>query len=293
MRIAIFLIAIIFSNFAFAGDVVTSIKPIHSLVSKITKNTGMQPYLLLDGYASPHSFQLKPSQIKKINDADVIFYINNGFEYFLKKAVNNSMALKVELSKAENLGLIELSEHEEEAGHDHHHHANYDYHIWLSPKNAQLILQQVAKTLSLKYPEHKATYQSNLQEALVDMEVLDKKITTQIALVKGKKYILFHDSFRYFEREYGISNSGMVRVNVNSKSSAKHISALRNQITRDNIDCIFSEPQFGSDIIDTVTSDLPVKTGMLDPLGSGVKPGSDMYNGLLLLISGSIVKCLK
>ena len=67
--------------------VVTSIKPIHSLASYIMDGVG-SPDVIVDGYSSPHSFQLKPSHAKMLENADIIFWIGEGLENFLEKPLD-------------------------------------------------------------------------------------------------------------------------------------------------------------------------------------------------------------
>ena len=78
-----------FSTLAKADlKVVTSIKPIHSLASYIMDGVG-SPGLIVDGYNSPHSFQLKPSHAKMLEQADIIFWIGEDLENFLEKPLNS------------------------------------------------------------------------------------------------------------------------------------------------------------------------------------------------------------
>ena len=83
--------------------VVTSIKPLHSLASYLMDGVG-KPDLIVDGYASPHGFSMKPSHAKMLQNADIIFWVGEGMENFLVKPLN-SIA-----KKAEKIELIELEE---------------------------------------------------------------------------------------------------------------------------------------------------------------------------------------
>ena len=81
--------------------VVTSIKPIHSLASYLMEGVG-SPDLIVDGYASPHGFALKPSHAKMLQEADLIFWVGEGLENFLEKP------LKSIAKKAEKIELLEI-----------------------------------------------------------------------------------------------------------------------------------------------------------------------------------------
>jgi len=68
--------------------VVTSIKPLHSLASYLMDGIG-KPGLIVDGYASPHSFSMKPSHAKMLQNADIVFWVGEGMENFLKKPLSS------------------------------------------------------------------------------------------------------------------------------------------------------------------------------------------------------------
>ena len=68
--------------------VVATIKPIHSLASYLMDGVG-KPDLIVDGYASPHGFALKPSHAKMIQNADIIFWVGEDIESFLEKPLKS------------------------------------------------------------------------------------------------------------------------------------------------------------------------------------------------------------
>ena len=80
--------------------VVATIKPIHSLASYLMNGVG-KPDLIVDGYASPHGFALKPSHAKMIQNADIIFWVGEDIENFLEKPLKTiaKKAEKIELNK--------------------------------------------------------------------------------------------------------------------------------------------------------------------------------------------------
>ena len=116
---------LVFSTISKADlKVVTSIKPIHSLASYIMDGVG-SPGLIVDGYNSPHSFQLKPSHAKMLEHADIIFWIGEDLENFLEKplATIAKKAEKIELLEIKGIKKLKFRERnifEEHEGHDDH-----------------------------------------------------------------------------------------------------------------------------------------------------------------------------
>ena len=77
--------------------VVASIKPIHSLASYLMEGVGT-PNLIVDGYASPHGFAMKPSHAKMLQEADLIFWVGEGLENFLEKPLKSIAKKQKKLS---------------------------------------------------------------------------------------------------------------------------------------------------------------------------------------------------
>ena len=103
--------------------VVASIKPIHSLASYLMEGVGT-PNLIVDGYASPHGFAMKPSHAKMLQEADIIFYVGEGLENFLEKPLKSiaKKAEKIELMEIKGLNKLKFRERNIFDGHDDHGH---------------------------------------------------------------------------------------------------------------------------------------------------------------------------
>ena len=113
----------IFSPVNAEVKVVASIKPIHSLVSYLMDGVG-KPDLIVDGYASPHGFAMKPSHAKMLQNADLIFWVGEDLESFLEKPLNSiaKKAEKIELMEIKGLNKLEFRERNIFEGHDDHGH---------------------------------------------------------------------------------------------------------------------------------------------------------------------------
>ena len=286
--------------------VVTSIKPIHSLASYLMDGVG-KPDLIVDGYASPHGFALKPSHAKMIQNADLIFWVGEDLENFLEKPLKSiaKKAEKIELMEIKGLKKLEFRErnvfeghddhkdhgHKEDKHDDHHEHAHgeHDPHIWLDPMNAKVILSEMAEHLIEKDQENASKYKANLKNAHKDLDKLTKKIKSE--LNKDFKSIVFHDAYQYFEKRFDVNVLGAFTVNTDVLPGAEQLSEIREIIEHDKVTCVFSEPQFNPDIINAVAKDTNIKTGVLDPLGATLNPGKKLYFDLISNMSKSFKTC--
>ena len=129
-----FLSTLLFSGFSFNVfaeiKVVTTIQPLHSLISNVMGDTG-KLNLILEGTASPHSFTLKPSHAKMLQNADVIFWIDKDLESFLEKPLKSipKKAKVVHLMDLSSLEILKFREKNIYGGHDDHDkHNDHDKH---------------------------------------------------------------------------------------------------------------------------------------------------------------------
>ena len=276
-----------FSTLAKADlKVVTSIKPIHSLAGYIMDGVG-SPVLIVDGYNSPHSFQLKPSHAKMLEQADIIFWIGEDLENFLEKplATIAKKAEKIELLEINDIKKLKFRERNIFEEHDDHGHGEYDPHIWLDPINAKVILSEITKHLIENDSKNAPTYKSNLAKALakIDKLIIDVITETNTEL----SYVVFHDAYQYYENRFNVNILGAMTINPDVMPGAEQIHEIHEVIEHDNVSCILSEPQFNPDIIKSIAKDTNVKTGVLDPLGANLKPGKDLYFDLIRNMSTS------
>ena len=290
--------------------VVTTIKPLHSLISNVMDGIG-EPSLIIEGSTSPHSFVLKPSHAKLIEQADIIFWIGEDIETFMEKplesiAKNAKKVSFMELSSIEKLKFREenIFEHEDHDDHGHdekkdhddhgdghegHHHGEFDAHIWLDPANAKEMLHEIAHELADLDPANADKYESNADNTIKSIDDMISSVSSSIN--KDAKFIVFHDAYQYFEKRFGVATAGALTLNTDVLPGAKQISEIQEVIAERDIKCIFSEPQFNPKIIETIAQDTGIKTGVLDPLGSIFDAGKSQYFTLINDLGDKLKDC--
>ena len=293
-------------------SVVTSIKPLHSLTSYIMEGVG-EPELIIDGVASPHNFQIKPSHAKMLQNADLVIWIGEDLESFLPTALKSipKDAVVFELLDQSGLKKLKFREknifeghddhgHDEHAkkeddhddhGHDDHGHGHgsFDPHIWLDPANAKVIVKKITNQLSKIDKDNASTYKANSKKVIKDLDGLIKEVKNEIN--KDASFVVFHDAYQYFEKRFGLSVIGALTVNPDVMPGAEQLSEIREIIEHDKVACVFSEPQFNPNIIKAVAKDMNIKTGVVDPLGATLNPGKDLYFDLIKNMSKSFKGC--
>jgi len=310
--------------------VVTSIKPLHSLASYLMDGVG-KPDLIVDGYASPHGFSMKPSHAKMLQDADLIFWVGEDLENFLEKPLNSiaKKAEKIELMDIKGLNVLSFRErnifdehddHDDHEGHakkkkdDHDDHDDHDGHAKKKKDDhddhddheghghgeydPHIWLDPInAKVILKEMTEH--LIENDSKNASTYKSNLDKalkdidKLTMDVMteLNQSVASIVFHDAYQYFEKRFNVNILGAFTVNTDVMPGAEQLAEIREIIEHDNVSCVFSEPQFNPDIIKAVAKDMNIKTGVVDPLGATLNPGKDLYFDLIRNMSSSFKGC--
>ena len=305
--------------------VVASIKPIHSLASYLMDGIA-KPDLIVDGYASPHGFALKPSHAKMLQNADIVFWVGEDLENFLEKPLSSiaKKAEKIELLEVKGLNKLKFRErnifddhedhddhghkkkddhddhdhdshakkkdgHDDHDGHEGHNHGEFDPHIWLDPINAKVILFEMSKHLIENDPSNETAYRANLSKAYKEIDKLTNDVTAE--LNESTASIVFHDAYQYFEKRFNVNILGAFTVNTDVLPGAEQLAEIREVIEHDKVACVFSEPQFNPDIIKAVAKDMNIKTGIVDPLGATLNPGKTLYFDLIKNMSKSFKGC--
>jgi zinc transport system substrate-binding protein len=295
----VFLVFFLISTANADVKVVTSIKPIHSLVSYIMDGVG-KPDVIVDGYNSPHNFSLKPSHAKMLENADLVIWVGEDLETFLEKPLNTiaKKAKTIEIMDLKEIKKLafreknifeEHDDHKEHDDHEGHAHGEHDPHVWLDPINAKLIIKEVTKQLVQLDGKNSSAYKSNSKKALTEMDNLIQNI--QKDLNKDLRFVVFHDAYQYFENRFGIQVLGALTVNTDVMPGAEQLSEIREVIEHEKVNCLFSEPQFNPAIIKSIAKDTNVKIGILDPLGAKLDKGKNLYFNLLKDMSSSFKGC--
>jgi zinc transport system substrate-binding protein len=345
--------------------VVASIKPIHSLVSAVAQGIG-EPILLVKGAGSPHTYSLKPSQAKELQQADIVFWMGHDLEAFLENSIDNIAMNSIVVPLMESKELAKLNFREggafEDHGHDDHdkhddhddhgndkhddhdEHGNdkhddhdehddhgndkhddhdehddhgndkhddhdehddhgndkhddhdehgADPHVWLDPINAIVLVEEIKKALISADPKNKPTYEANAKSTIYNLNELIEEIDAELKPVKDRGYIVFHDAYQYFENRFGVSAVGSITVSPEVLPGAERIRELQKKVKELDATCVFSEPQFKPKLVTTVTENTNAGIGVLDPLGTSIKNGPQLYFTLIRNMANSLKKCL-
>ncbi|QTF08153.1 zinc ABC transporter substrate-binding protein ZnuA [Brenneria izadpanahii] len=317
---------------AASAEVVTSIRPLGFIASAITEGITPTEVLLPNG-ASPHDYALRPSDVQRLQSAELIIWVGPEMEAFLTKPLSQIApakqitlaelpAIKAELIKeAEHHHDHDDNDHDEHHNDSHdnehhhdgehsdehshaavsepeeegdgHHHGEYNMHIWLSPEMSKQAAIAIHAKLLELMPQNKDKLDANLLYFTDKIAQTDKKIANMLAPVRNKGYFVFHDAYGYFEQRYGLSPLGYFTINPAIQPGAQRLHQIRTQLVEHKAVCVFAEPQFRPAVINAVAKGTDVRLGVLDPLGSDIALGQDSYVNFLSQLSSQYLSCLE
>ena len=278
--------------------VLTSIKPLQLIAAAVQDGIAV-PEVLLPPGASPHNYALRPSDVRRAQEADLLYWIGPDMETFLPRVLSGRSKASVPVESLPGMHLRHFTasaEHhdDDEDEHDHDHRpGSVDAHLWLSSVNARVIAAKMAADLSQADPANAARYESNVKAFSARLDALDAKIKQRVAGISGKQYFVFHEAFDYFEEAYGLKHAGVFAVSSEVQPGAQHVAAMRARLTEFGKTCVFSEPPLRPRLADTLSAGLPVKLAELDGLGGYTPATAEGYEQLLSKLADDLAGCLE
>ena len=268
--------------------VAATVKPIHALVAGIMQGAG-EPSLIMNTGASPHHYTLRPSERRTLAGASLIFWIGPELETFMPRILHSLDATSTTIALIDADGLIRLPVRTA------HHHtttaAHNDPHIWLSARNAHILVDVIADALIKADPANAAIYNANRKRLHQRITQTDSLIRQQLA-GKTSAFLSYHDAYQYFEQAYGLNNAGFVSSGDELSPSAKYVQQLRDKIRQQQLHCLFYEAPNRPALVDTLTHGLEVDVHELDAIGLRQQAGENAWFEIMHALAQAYESCL-
>lgn len=236
--------------------VVTTFAPITSLTLNVAGEAADVEQLLPPG-AEPHDFALAPSDLRKLNKADVVVINGAGFEDWLGKSLRSLKVRQIDASAGVRL-------------------VDDNPHVWLDPVIAIAQVENIRKGLAERDPANAATYNANAKAFTARLKALDGEIRRETKRLRDKKLLTVHDAFRYFANRYGFEVVGVIEELPGRDPSPRALKALREVIIKRKVKALFTEPQGSPQIVRSLSQDLQIPIVEIDPMELG-EPSAALY----------------
>ena len=214
--------------------------PVYELTCRLCEGTGLTvTQLVSEAVSCLHDYSLNVRQVRAAESAELIVISGAGLEDFMADLLTD----KTVIDSSEGIPLLEGShghhDHGEEAHHGHQHEA--DPHIWLSPKNAKLMADNICTGLSAQYPAYSDTFRQNLSVLTEDLDKLQAYGDAQLSDLSCRELITFHDGFAYLADSFGLTVLEAVEEESGSEASAAELKHLIEEVRHHNLPAVFTE----------------------------------------------------
>ncbi|HUS37264.1 MAG TPA: metal ABC transporter substrate-binding protein [Verrucomicrobiae bacterium] len=250
--------------------VVTTIFPIYCFASGVIGSEG-DVQNLLPPNVGPHDYQLSPSDLRKLKEADVIILNGLALDNWVAKAIDPNKKQKVivlgDLLKKDQL-IVSSTDLDIDGKHAHgheHQHGPANPHIWLNPQLAAQCVSNIVTAIGGMNP----AYAKNGETYVARLTQLDMDLETQLAPVREKAFITQHDAFPYFVARFKLKQVGILEPTPDVSPSPRFLADLLKVIREKKVQVIFNDPRSSPRLAKQVARDAKIRTAELDTLESG------------------------
>ena len=254
--------------------------PVWDFTSRLCQGTPLAvTRLVTEQVSCLHDYSLNVRQVKAAEAAQVVVISGAGLEDFL-----DDLLLDVPtIDASQGISLLHSDEAHEEEEHHHEedgHHHEEDPHIWLSPENAQVMVQNICEGLYRQYPDYEDTFQANLEDLLSQLEALQSYGEEQLSGLQRRELIPFHDGFSYFAQAFHLTILESVEEESGSEASAKDLIHLTELVRDHNLPAIFTEVSGSDSAAQVIARETGCKVYALDMAMSGDSYFEAMYHNI-------------
>lgn len=268
--------------------IVTSFYPMYILAKNLTVGTNIDVVNLTEYKTGClHDYQLTTADMKKLENADIFIMNGGGMESFIEEIIksypdlsiiNASEGIEFLTAQGHNHGEEDIENQEGEA--TDVHKEEYNAHVWLNTNYYLKEIQNVQEGLVKFDRENAKTYEANSMEYSSKIENLKKDIEATLADVKGKKVVIFHDSFAYLAQELGLEVIHTVNLDGETALSAGDIREVIDEVNDNQVKVLFTEEQYSTSIAENIASETGAKVYVIDSLVTGDMDKDSYINGM-------------
>ncbi len=256
--------------------VAVSILPLKSLVERVGDHR-VQVTVLVPPGASPHTFEPRPEDVKALAQADLVVFVGMGLEdpwgYRLVESAGKDPSQVVELAR----GITPTPDS--------------NPHVWLSPKNGRILVQNLVAALSQRDPAHAQEYQARGDTLIQALDSLHQVYLQRFSSLKHRAFVATHAAWSYLARDYGLEQVAVLQKKPGAEPSARQVAEIVRLMRQRNVRVVIVEPQLPEKAAQTLASETGAQVIRLDPLG--VATGHTDYLDLLAYDLETLWKALE
>ncbi len=238
----------------------------------------------------PHDLELTPDQVDDLEDADVVFYLGQGFQPAVAEIAGRrdagaidvlatldleagaSAALEADEHEEENDGeaagggVEEAGVGEEEGEGDEHAESGLDPHFWLDPQRMIQAIDLIEAELAAVAPDHAEAFAENAARYTDELAALDDRFEAALATCEHDEIVTSHAAFFYLADRYGLAQTPIAGLSPEAEPDAARIAELADRIEAEGITTVFYESLVSPEVAETLADEAGVRTAVLNPL---------------------------
>ncbi|WP_410508268.1 zinc ABC transporter substrate-binding protein [Methanosarcina hadiensis] len=273
--------------------VAVSVVPQAEFVEKVGGDKVKTAVIVPTG-ADPHTYEPSPKEVREISKARMLVTVGVGMPFeedWIKNFESmNSGTLIVNCSEGIELRELEGHNHKGEGEDEHEelevehenegneNHEDLDPHIWTSPANAKIMIEDIYEGLAELDPENEAYYAQNRDAYLKELDALDIRIKEKLEGKEERNFMVYHPSWGYFAAEYGLN---MIPVEIEGKEpSAQDLTKIVDLAKEKNVKVIFVQPQFSTRSAEVLAKEIGGEVVAIDPLAKNYVQNMDKVSDI-------------
>lgn len=212
---------------------------------------------------SPHTYAPLPAQMTAVAEAEVYMKMGSGVEFennYMDEIMDQNKDLLV-VDCSQNIQLIDMGKHLQQSSPAN---AHKDPHIWLSPENVVVIVENMFQGLVEVDPEGRELYEQNRDDYLERLQGLDSYIEEQLQGMEEKSFLVYHPAWGYFADTYDLQQ--MAIEEEGKKPGPAGVAAIIEQAKEMNIGAVFVSPQFDRSDAETIADEIDGEVIVVDPM---------------------------
>jgi ABC-type Zn uptake system ZnuABC Zn-binding protein ZnuA len=252
--------------------VVASVLPVWVFAKNVAGERADVSLLIRSG-TDPHEFTLKPSDVRKLDEADLVLINGAGLEKNFIRGIDPDKVFDT----SGGIEIVMLGR-------------TPDPHIWLDPLRAQMQVDNIALALSEIDPGGRDFYMENAQAYKRRISNLHESISKGLLKLDARRLITYHESFNYFAERYGFKAYSLTGPDAEAPLPGR-MREVYDIVREEGVKAVFEEAQFKPGRLKRLSHDLGVRVCTLDSMASG-KPSADFYERAMKKNLETIIECL-
>ena len=242
----------------YSRAVTATTAPVYAFTAQLCEGTDIAvSQLVTENVACLHDYTLQVSQMKRLEMSDAVVISGAGLESFMEDILADKDIVDASVGITLDCGQHHDTEHDE-------HHHEEDPHIWLSPKNAKVMAENICHGLSLKYPQYAGIFEKNLVVLHSDLDKLQKYGEESLSSLDCRELLTFHDGFGYLAQAFDLTILRAIEEEAGREASAAELIDLCGFVEMHHLPAIFTEQNGSVSAAQIISRETGAKIYQLD-----------------------------